>query len=137
EINDLSFRYVSIITSRNAQRDRINEIQLKRFAEETEQTIHSFYSWDVNGHTKDPATTKRKIYRKSTAVKSMTEQFREVLWNLPPCDTSHLPGILNLCLGMPIMIKNNEATELCITNGQECHVHGWKSSGKRSPDKFG
>ncbi|THU95872.1 hypothetical protein K435DRAFT_557678, partial [Dendrothele bispora CBS 962.96] len=30
-------------------------------------------------------------------------------------------------LGMPIMIKNNEATELCITNGQECHVHGWKS----------
>ena len=28
--------------------------------------------------------------------------------------------------GLPVMIRNNDATELCITKGQEGHVVGWK-----------
>jgi hypothetical protein len=34
---------------------------------------------------------------------------------------------LSLCIGMPVMIRNNEATELCITKGQEGHVASWQS----------
>ena len=29
---------------------------------------------------------------------------------------------------MPVMIRNNNATELCITKGQEGHVVGWQAS---------
>ena len=27
---------------------------------------------------------------------------------------------------MPVIIRNNDATELCITKGQEGHVVGWQ-----------
>jgi hypothetical protein len=29
---------------------------------------------------------------------------------------------------MPVIIRNNDATELCITKGQEGHVAGWQAS---------
>ena len=35
---------------------------------------------------------------------------------------------LSICVGMPIMIRNNSATELCITKGQEAVVYSWQSS---------
>ncbi|KIJ51987.1 hypothetical protein M422DRAFT_157179 [Sphaerobolus stellatus SS14] len=35
--------------------------------------------------------------------------------------------MLPLCIGMPVMIKKNIATELCMTNGAEGHVLGWQS----------
>ena len=38
-----------------------------------------------------------------------------------------IPGKLSLCVGMPVMIRNNSATELCITKGQEATVHSWQS----------
>jgi hypothetical protein len=53
---------------------------------------------------------------------------RHVLWNLRNSASDHVPGKLSLCIGMPIMIRNNEATELCITKGQEGHVAGWQST---------
>jgi hypothetical protein len=39
-----------------------------------------------------------------------------------------IAGKLRLCLGMPVMIRNNFATELCITRGQEGYVCGWQST---------
>jgi hypothetical protein len=42
--------------------------------------------------------------------------------------TEHVPGKLSLCIGMPVMIRNNEATELCVTKGQEAAVVGWDAS---------
>jgi hypothetical protein len=39
--------------------------------------------------------------------------------------SEHVPGKLSLCIGMPVIIRNNDATELCITKGQEGHVVGW------------
>ena len=52
--------------------------------------------------------------------------------------TDHFPGKLSLCLGMPVMLRNNDATELCITKGQEGFVVGWQavegSHGHRSLD---
>jgi len=28
---------------------------------------------------------------------------------------------------MPVIIRNNDATELCITKGQEGHILGWQA----------
>ncbi|KAJ7164296.1 hypothetical protein C8R46DRAFT_901697 [Mycena filopes] len=39
-----------------------------------------------------------------------------------------IPGKLLVCVGMPIMIRNNEATELCITKGQEATIVAWDES---------
>src|SRR6266540_3695576 len=39
-----------------------------------------------------------------------------------------IAGKLRLCLGMPVMIQNNFATELCITRGQEGYICGWQST---------
>ena len=50
-----------------------------------------------------------------------------MLWDLPHSATDHNPGKLALCIGMPVMIRHNDATELCITKGQEGTVAGWKS----------
>ena len=53
---------------------------------------------------------------------------QNIIWNLDYADTDHIPGKLSLYIGMPVMIKNNDATEICITKGQEGHVVGWQSS---------
>ncbi|KAI0069438.1 hypothetical protein K474DRAFT_1584497, partial [Panus rudis PR-1116 ss-1] len=45
-LTDLNFRNVSIITRYNSHRDRINELGCERFARESGQTLHTFYSAD-------------------------------------------------------------------------------------------
>ena len=41
--------------------------------------------------------------------------------------TQHLPGKPSLCIGMPVIIRNINATKLCITKRQEGHVVGWQA----------
>ena len=53
---------------------------------------------------------------------------QEQLWALPHKDTNNHPGKLSLCIGLPVMIKANEATECNVTNGAEAVVVGWQSS---------
>ena len=54
---------------------------------------------------------------------------QSMLWEQPFCANMKLilPK-LSLCIGMPLMIQNNAAMELCITKGQEAFVHSWDSS---------
>ena len=52
---------------------------------------------------------------------------QEAIWNLRHSASEHVPGKLSLCIGLPVMIRNNDATELCITKGQEGHIVGWTS----------
>ncbi|KAI1783826.1 hypothetical protein LXA43DRAFT_975761 [Ganoderma leucocontextum] len=40
---------------------------------------------------------------------------------------SHHAGKLQLCKGMPMILKVNEATELGATNGAEAYIVGWDS----------
>jgi len=35
---------------------------------------------------------------------------------------------LSLCIGVPVIIRNNDATELCIPKGRKGHVAGWQAS---------
>ncbi len=52
---------------------------------------------------------------------------QRVLWDLPPDASDHRSGTLKLCKGLPILIKYNEATECCVTNGAEAKVVDWIS----------
>src|SRR6202167_2696649 len=131
KLSDKEFRNVSIITALNAQKDRINELGSVRFAAETGQTLTDFYSIDRFGSPPD-AAEKRSRGRKSKASgkhvsNEISPALQKIIWNLPPSATNHFPGKLSLCIGMPVIIRNNDATELCITKGQEGHVVGWQA----------
>ena len=65
---------------------------------------------------------------KKHAVKngSIPANIQQALWEQPTCaNTKLIPGKLSVCVGMPIMIHNNAATEMCITKGQEAVVYSW------------
>ena len=70
---------------------------------------------------------KRKKLKFTSKSTNITEEDQNMLWDLPHSATDHNPGKLALCIGMPVMIRHNDATELCITKGQEGTVAGWKS----------
>ena len=67
--------------------------------------------------------------QKIVRLGSISDELQEHLWNqLPSENTMKIAGKILLCLGMPVMIRNNFATELCITRGQEGYVCGWQST---------
>ena len=127
---DKDLRNISIITARNVQKDHINHLGALRFAKDTGQTLAEFYSIDKWGEEADISVQHSKKRHKKNPVLSPTigPNIQEMLWNLHHSDTDHVPGKLYLCLGMPVMIRNNDATELCITKGQEGYVVGWQYS---------
>jgi hypothetical protein len=125
---DLEFRNVSVITSLNTQKDQINDLGSERFSMDTGQKLTHFYSIDKRG----AATTRQKkrgskTTKKISASSDIPIEIQNSLWNSSPHSSEHFPGKLSLCLGMPVMIRNNDATELCITKGQEAFVVGWDS----------
>ena len=126
-ITNEDFRLVSIITAKNAQKDEINKLGCQKFAEETGQKLTDFYSEDSLKSDDDKKRTKKCLPNKK--IKHIDIGLQKVLWNLPHSSSSRpVPGKLSLCIGMPIMIKSNVATELCITNGQEATVVGWQNT---------
>ncbi|EIN07528.1 hypothetical protein PUNSTDRAFT_39092, partial [Punctularia strigosozonata HHB-11173 SS5] len=133
-ITDDMFQSVAIITSLNAHRDQINLMGASRFAADYGRDIISFYSVDRLGKTRDVAlvaATGRNAAKVLDPVRTHNvpqRQLQDALWSLPPCESNHHAGVLQLCWGMPVMLKNNEATELCATNGAEGYVVGWDAS---------
>ena len=125
------FRNVAVICGRHTQKDQINMLGCERFSKDTKQKLVDFYSIDQWGNSPDPSTSDaKKINKKIKSLrrrKEMTLEEQSHIWSLRPGATDHFPGRLSLCLGMPVMIRNNEATELCITKGQEGYVAGWQS----------
>ena len=125
------FRNVSIITELNSQKDQLNKLGSLRFATETGQILTDFYSDDELGEDIDPSalSSVRKKDKKSipSSKKHLSSDMQDAVWNLRHSASEHIPGKLSLCIGLPVMIRNNDATELCITKGQEGHVVGWKS----------
>jgi hypothetical protein len=115
-------------------KDKINRLGALRFAQESKQSLVHFFSIDTlpSEDVKDSRARKQRARRK--ACKGLTENgmikanIQKILWEQPPCaNTKLVPGKLSLCVGMPVMIRNNVATELCITKGQEGFVYGWQS----------
>jgi len=114
-ICDYNFRNVSIITGTNIHKDEINRLGASRFAQETGQKLTDFFSEDSSCVTQsDPEA--RGVKRVGEITKEMMHGF----WSQPPSSTDkHIAGKLSLCIGLPVMIRYNFATEMCMTRGQE------------------
>ena len=122
------FRNVSIITGTNLHKDEINRLGAIQFAQETGQTLTDFFS-DDSSHPQGNSEQSRGIKQ----VCEITNEMREALWSQPPSSTDrHIAGKLSICVGLPVMIRYNYATEICMTRGQEGFVYGWQS--KRGPN---
>lgn len=132
-LEDERFRNVSVITALNIHRDRINELGSQRFAAENGLKLASFYSKDCwPGKSQDESIKKRKISQNTRThnirqanEKCLNQSLQKIVWGLPPKVTEHRLGNLKLCKGLPILIKHNEATECCVTNGAEAKVVDW------------
>ena len=119
------FRDVAIICGRNSERDIINQLGSERFATDRNRPLVHFYSIDKWGKESKTHKGKRKIqFSNLHETDEIDAVSQNELWKLPPGSTEHFPGKLSLCVGMPIILKHNDATELCITNGQEGTVVG-------------
>ena len=140
-VTEKQFRNVSIITTLNSQKDEINRLGSERYADETKQQLTHFYSIDsvfagngdedVEGR-KDTTTARGKRTIKSDTIPNAIQ---EALWEQPTCaNTKLIPGKLSICMGMPVMIRYNAATEMCITKGQEAVVYGWDSHKRGDKD---
>jgi hypothetical protein len=128
-ICDDKFRNVSIITAKNLHKDEINKLGAIRFSQETGQTLSHFYSEDSTNINNNGKTNSGVL-----RIKEITDEIQTSLWSQPPSSTDkNIAGNLSLCIGLPVMIRYNFATELCMTRGQEGYVHGWQSKiGKKN-----
>ncbi|KZV58857.1 hypothetical protein PENSPDRAFT_538577, partial [Peniophora sp. CONT] len=125
------FRHSSMITGRNHCRDKVNEIGCRAFAKDTGQELVSFYSLDtlrsVSASTGDKSGRKPSTKKISGQAGRLPDRLQDAVWSVDATHSKHHAGVLHLCLNMPVLIKHNVATELCITNGAEGKVVGWKS----------
>ncbi|KAJ6630457.1 hypothetical protein B0H10DRAFT_1693341, partial [Mycena sp. CBHHK59/15] len=108
-------------------KDVFNEMGASRFATDNNQQLTHFYSIDTinyaSGNTKDKWQGSQH-----SGIRTMTDKLHSILWDASPSTSGHIPGKLSLCRGMPVMIRSNVATELCITKGQEATVVSWDST---------
>ncbi|KAJ4488808.1 hypothetical protein C8J55DRAFT_423376 [Lentinula edodes] len=122
------FRNVPMITALNIDKDEINQIGCERFAAENMSNLTNFYSEDVARQSNDNALDEKRTKKKLLSIKEMTDDVQKLLWSLNHSSSdSHVPSKLSLCVNMPVMIRRNLATELCITKGQEGTVYGWQT----------
>ena len=125
-LSQKKFIHVPIITSYNSHRDAINSEGARLFATRYNAELHSFYSLDTMACKLDIKTKGQK--RKKNPVQYLSQKYQEAAWNVPPSSSEHVSGRLDLCKGMPVMIKKNIATECCVTNGAPAIVYDWDSS---------
>ena len=127
-VKDKEFRQVSIITAFNIHKDEINRLGSMRFSEETSQPLVDFFSNDTISNSHQRKKGRSSFSSKHSKASTISSKVQEVLWNQPhSSNTKCIPGKLSLCIGMPVMIRNNSATELCITRGQEGTVYCWQA----------
>ncbi|EKM50409.1 uncharacterized protein PHACADRAFT_104881 [Phanerochaete carnosa HHB-10118-sp] len=130
-LSDPRFHHVSIITSWNAHRDKINEVRSVQFAEEAGKSLQELYSNDKWEADVKESRKKKRGQAHEVNPKRINNEInpflKETLWSLPHSCSQNHPGVLKLCIGPPVMIKRNLATECCVTNGAEGRVVGWKS----------
>ncbi|KDR73768.1 hypothetical protein GALMADRAFT_71756 [Galerina marginata CBS 339.88] len=126
-----NIRNAPIITSLNVHKDRINDLGVRRWAKDHGQKLHDFYSIDYF-HERGRKETRHN----PSPIHVLNPALQEGLWSLPPsASKEQVPAKLTLCIGLPVMIRNNDAVELCITKGQEAVVVGWDAEKKLRGEK--
>ena len=124
-----------MITTWNAQKDKVNKLSCIQFADDAKQALTTFYSCDTWAEYVyfEESKGKRRRCKKVKYNHSSTnipEGDQTMLWDLEHNATEHAPGKLTLCIGMSVMIRYNIATELYITKGQEGTVAEWDSQAR-------
>ncbi|KAF8226578.1 hypothetical protein L208DRAFT_1207083, partial [Tricholoma matsutake] len=103
---------------------------ITRFASETRQKLNHFVSIDMvslEEHDTDKKQYFKGTKRQQVKHLKIPKHIQECLWSQPACaNTKLVPGRISLCVGMPVMIHVNSATELAVTKGQEAVVHSWE-----------
>ena len=135
-VNEKQFRNVSVITTLNLPKDVINDLGSQRFAAETGQELINFYSEDTVNSSSDSQEKKSikknmsaNLRKKKVKVPSLSPALQQIVWDLPPSsNTKNVPGKLSLCRGLPVIIRLNSATELCMTKGQDAIVYDWQAT---------
>ena len=129
-ITDDEFCDISIITAFNTYKDSINTLGSRRFAVEKGVELVDFFSDDRVGKAETRLDDKKKGRKTVTnrKIAAIPDNLQKLLWDAPHGTVSDfIPGKLSLCLDLPVMIRVNAATELCITKGQEATVYVWQS----------
>ncbi|PBK91907.1 hypothetical protein ARMGADRAFT_899131, partial [Armillaria gallica] len=125
KIMDKEFQNISIITRLNVHKDKYNRIGAIQFTEETGQELTVFYSDDKLSASENNGRASGKSFLLHNSVPVLCNA-TQLLWSASPSSNDkQIPPTLSLCKGMPIMIRTNSATELCITKGQEGTVYAW------------
>ncbi|SJL05834.1 uncharacterized protein ARMOST_09170 [Armillaria ostoyae] len=126
KITDKDFRNVAIITGLNVHKDEFNRIASARYAQETGQELTIFFSDDNISSSETDVRPARGVGTRNM-ITSISPSLQDILWAaLPSENDKHIPATLALCKGMPVMIRVNSATELCMTKGQEGTMYAWK-----------
>lgn len=93
-----NFRYVSVITAWNSQRDQINHMGCEKFAKDTNQVLQSFYSVDKWRTEDSGRKTRKKIVDPVRKSNLLAPSFQDKLHRLRPGATMNIPGELRLCI---------------------------------------
>ena len=120
-LSQKKFAHVPIITSYNSHRDAINAEGCRLFASRYNKNLISFYSLNTIASNTNTIKQSKKI--KNSEIKHLTQSQQEAVWNAPPFTSEHIAGRLDLCKGMPVIIKKNIATECCVTNRASAIVY--------------
>ena len=86
-----------------------------------------FYARDEG---KDSTSREKDVYLNT----KLSEEERKMILDLPPNYTGKIPGKLELCKGMPVIMRKNDATVLGLTNGAEGVTVGWDSTNMAGRD---
>ena len=113
-----------MITTWNAQKDKVNKLGCIQFSEDAKQVLTTFYSRDTWAEYENIEESKGKR-RRCKKVKynhsstNIPEDDQTMLWNLEHNATEHVLGKLKLCIGMPVIIRYNIRSEERRV-GKEC-----------------
>ena len=122
-ICDEDYQNVSIIIGTNLHKDEFNRLGTICFAQETGQSLVNFYSYDSPCGTQTNTENVCGVKH----VGEISDEMRDALWSQPPSSSDkHIAGKLSICIGLPVIIRYNYATEICMTQGQEGFVQGWQ-----------
>ncbi|KAJ3964010.1 hypothetical protein EV361DRAFT_812762, partial [Lentinula raphanica] len=123
------WRSAPIIVGENKYKDEINRLGTLRFASETKQTLHRFYSDDTIATSAAAKASNKGTHHKKSSINTISEELQKILWDLPTSSYDlNCPGILDVCLGLPVIIRHNFATELSITKGQKGTIYAWHTT---------
>ena len=116
KLNDEHVWNVSVITARNVQKDRIDNEGARRFAADHGTQLVHFYSSDRLAGANAPRSRCCKGQQNpnhflESSSTSITKKDQEVLCECDPYSSDGFASKISLCVGMPIMIRHNGATE--------------------------